>query len=377
MNTSQTDHIKGEILIVDDTPVNLRLLAQILTKRGYEVRAVLNGARALASVQASPPDLILLDIMMPEMDGYEVCQYLKANEETREIPVIFISALEDTEDKVKAFEVGGVDYVTKPFQLAEVLARVETHLALRRSNAELERHVHELARSNGELQARNEELDAFAHTVAHDIRNPVNNILGLAFLLKEHYADMTAVEREKFVQSLTQVSQKIDAIIKALLLLAGVRKEEVQLQPLDMAGIVAETQNRFGNLIEEYKAEIVPPQTWPVALGYAPWVEEVWANYLSNSIKYGGRPPRVEIGAEVEANNMVRFWVRDNGPGIEPEEQARLFTPFERLGRLNIEGYGLGLSIVRRIVEKFGGQVGVKSEPGQGSVFSFTLPGAM
>jgi signal transduction histidine kinase len=158
------------------------------------------------------------------------------------------------------------------------------------------------------------------------------------------------------------------------LLLAGVRKAEVQLEPLDMATIVAEAQNRLVGMIEDYQAKIVLPDTWPVANGYGPWVEEVWANYLSNAIKYGGQPPQVEVGANIEANNTVRFWVRDNGPGIKPEKQAQLFIPFERLGQTKIKGDGLGLSIVRRIVKKFGGQVGVESEPGQGSLFSFTLP---
>jgi len=131
-----------EILIVDDTPANLRLLSQMLAERGYRVRAVTNGPRALASVQASPPALILLDIRMPEMNGYQVCEHLKGDAQTRDIPVIFLSALDATEDKVRAFTVGGVDYITKPFQIEEVLARVETHLSLRR----LQRHLQEANR---------------------------------------------------------------------------------------------------------------------------------------------------------------------------------------------------------------------------------------
>ena len=115
--------------------------------------------------------------------------------------------------------------------------------------------------------------------------------------------------------------------------------------------------------------------TWPVALAYGPWVEQVWVNYLSNAIKYGGRPPRVDLGATGQANGMVRFWVRDNGPGLTPEEQARLFTPFTQLAQVPVKGHGLGLSIVRRIVEKFRGQIGVESEEGRWSVFTFSLPG--
>jgi predicted aldo/keto reductase-like oxidoreductase len=165
--------------------------------------------------------------------------------------------------------------------------------------------------------------------------------------------------------------------------------------PLDMASIVAEAQQRLAYMVEERQAEITLPDTWPVALGYGPWVEEVWVNYLSNALKYGGQPPRVELGASSPlvppigggappsipsiggevSGGMVRFWVRDNGPGFAPEEQAQLFTLFTRLDRIRAKGHGLGLSIVRRIVEKMGGQVGVESEVGRGSVFTFTLPG--
>ena len=129
--------------------------------------------------------------------------------------------------------------------------------------------------------------------------------------------------------------------------------------------------------IAERQAEIIIPDEWPRALGYEPWVEEVWANYISNALKYGGHPLRVELGADVEPDGMVRFWVRDNGDGIAEEERARLFTPFTRLDKnSDRKGHGLGLSIVKRIVEKLGGRVVVESEAGQGSTFSFTLPSA-
>jgi signal transduction histidine kinase len=132
---------------------------------------------------------------------------------------------------------------------------------------------------------------------------------------------------------------------------------------------------RLAYMIDECSAEITLPDSWPIALGYGPWVEEVWVNYLSNALKYGGQPPRIEVGATVQADGTVRFWVCDNGPGLASEEQARLFTPSTRFDQVRAKGHGLGLSIVRRIVRKLGGQVGVESEIGQGSIFSFTLPG--
>jgi len=225
-----------------------------------------------------------------------------------------------------------------------------------------------------ELQARNEELDAFAHTVAHDLRSPLTLITGFAELLEYHCAAMLDEEWQNCLHSIVQNGRKMSSLIDGLLLLAGVRKMEVEMGPLDMASIVAEAQQRLAHVIEEHQAEIVLPAAWPVALGYGPWVEELWANYLSNAIKYGGRPPRVELGATVQSDGMACFWVRDNGPGLTPEEQARLFTPFTRLDQISAKGYGLGLSIVRRIVGKLGGQAAVETEIGRGSVFTFTLP---
>jgi signal transduction histidine kinase len=141
-----------------------------------------------------------------------------------------------------------------------------------------------------------------------------------------------------------------------------------------MAQIVAEAQQRLADLIHQSGAAIVGPEAWPAALGYAPWVEEIWVNYLSNGIKYGGQPPRLSLGATSQTDGQIEFWVQDNGAGLTPEEQTRLFVPFTRLSEAQTEGYGLGLSIVRRIVEKLGGQVGVESVRGEGSRFSFTLP---
>jgi two-component system sensor histidine kinase/response regulator len=179
---------------------------------------------------------------------------------------------------------------------------------------------------------------------------------------------------EKYVQAIAQNGRRMGRIIDELLLLSSVRQAEVEVEPLDMASIVGDSQRRLVDMIKKHQTEIVLPETWPTALGYGPWIEEVWANYLDNAIKYGGRPPQVELDAQELPGGKVRFLVRDNGPGLSPEEQSRLFRPFTRLDQAQTKGHGLGLSIVRRIVEKLGGEVGVESEEGQGSVFSFTLP---
>ena len=166
-------------------------------------------------------------------------------------------------------------------------------------------------------------------------------------------------------------------IIEELMLLAGVRNQSVVPQPLDMAAIVTEALQRLEYLIRDSHAEVHVASTWPIALGYGPWVEEVWVNYVSNALKYGGqtdKPPCVELGATPLDDGFVQFWVRDSGRGLSSEDQARLFMQFERLDQARATGHGLGLSIVKRIVGKLGGQVSVSSEIGVGSQFSFTLP---
>ncbi len=571
---------RASILVVDDTRDNLRFLADVLRREGYLVRPVTNGALALSSAQVEPPDLVLLDIMMPGMSGYEVCEKLKADERTCDVPVIFLSAMSEVLDKVKAFSVGGVDYITKPFQFKEVLARIETHLALRDlqrdlqdKNVQLQREVSERKRTEAtlrryaermrllleidqsilaarspetvavaaagrirrlipcqrvlilaltstgqvktlalesgsdvalhvnveiyqkiftdpsltaghvmgiediesvpkrsemqeellsegvrsyiivplfvqgevvgalnleasqshsftadhiaiatevavllavairqarlyelaqqeiserkqaeealrqrtlELETRNAELDAFAHTVAHDLKTPLTSLIGYSNLLQKRYTKMSGEDLGQSLMAIEQNGRKMTSIIDELLLLASVRKEDVVIHALDMAAVVEEALGRFSTRCAEAHAEVVVPDQWPDVLGYAPWVEEVWANYISNALKYGGSPPYIELGYElmtqpdpvrdgpmVEAR--VRFWVRDNGEGLVEEERAQLFVEFTRLEKSRAMGHGLGLSIVRRIIERLGGTVGVESVFGEGSTFWFTL----
>lgn len=226
-----------------------------------------------------------------------------------------------------------------------------------------------------ELQAQNEELNAFNHTVAHDLKNPLSILIGFAEVLAQDYGEGDDEVLAQGIKVILENGRRMENIIRELLLLAEVRQlDEITIEPLDMASIVVETRNRLSNLITEYKAKIIVPAAWPTAVGHRPWVEEIWVNYLSNAIKYGGTPPKVELGAMVQSDGMIRFWVRDNGKGISKEDQNRIFVPFTKLQQVNTTGHGLGLSIVQRITSKLGGTVGVESDPGAGSMFWFTLP---
>lgn len=352
------------------------VLLDYLIGFGFRVLVATDGESALAIADDIQPDIILLDVILNGMDGFETCRRLKEYESTRHIPVIFITALASTVDKVRGLALGAVDYITKPIQSEEVLARLRTHLTLQSLQNELQEKNERL---EGEIIEREKliaELDAFAHTVAHDLKNPMGVTMMHAQFLLQYCEKMNTEDIQKYAKVIMQNGQKMSNIIDELLLLASVRTEEVILEPIeDMADIVEEVKKRLAYMIEEYQAELSTPAYWPVALGHGPWIEEVWINYLSNAIKYGGRPPQVELGFALQKNRMIRFWVRDNGKGLSSQDQEKLFTPFARLNQIRIEGHGLGLSIVQRIVEKLGGRVGVESTgiPGQGSTFSFYL----
>jgi signal transduction histidine kinase len=203
-------------------------------------------------------------------------------------------------------------------------------------------------------------------------------MVGFAYLLAEDQGTLSAADQHEYLQMIAKSGQRMCNIIDELLLLSSVRKVgQVTLGPVDMGSIVGEVLERLNYLIEPHQAIIHYPEEWPQGIGYAAWIEEVWVNYVSNGIKYGGQPPHVELGATAEEGQQrIRFWVRDNGSGLTPEEQGRLFTPFTRLDQTRARGHGLGLSIVRRIVGRLDGSVGVESQIGSGTTFWFTLPAA-
>ncbi len=356
----------NKVLIIDDEQSYRVTIKYILEKsvKNCEVLSAKSGLEGIEIAKKENPDTILLDVVMPEMDGYEVCKILKSDVQTKSIPIILASAFQkDTNSRVLELESGADVFLSKPFDPTELSAQVTSMLRIRNTEKTLKKS--------------NEELDAFAHTVAHDLRTPIGSIIGFADILNGSSGLLSNDERHNFLLNILDSGSKTLQILDSLLLLTNVRKADAPAESIMMEEIVDETVKRLSLQISKSNAKIFYPPSWPDSIGYAPWVEEILVNYISNAIKYGGNSPEISIGANIIKSNdkdMVRYWVRDNGPGISNDDQKLLFRQFERLNQAKIKGHGLGLSIVRRIAEKLGGCSGVKSELGKGCLFYFTLP---
>jgi signal transduction histidine kinase len=237
---------------------------------------------------------------------------------------------------------------------------------LQQSKAELRGQV-------SALQTRNRHLEEYVHMVAHDLKEPLV-VMAFTSNLITNVPELSGEKLKEYLRQMGRTADDMKRIINNLKHFSEVSEAEALFETVHMAEVVANVQDRLSHLIMEKQAQVVLPAVWPAAIGYGPWIEEVWANYLSNALKYGGRPPYVELGASAPSEGVVHFWVRDNGPGIPAPVHAHLFTAFNHVSRSHHLEHGLGLSIVLQIIEKLGGQVGVESEPGTGSLFYFTLP---
>jgi K+-sensing histidine kinase KdpD len=359
----------ANVLVVDDIVDNIRLLTGILEQSGYEVRPATSGAQALQAAENDAPDLVLLDVNMPEMDGYEVCRRLKASAALRDVPVIFLTALSDIADKIKAFEVGGVDYITKPFHIEEVQVRVKTQLALRNANLML-------AKSYSRLQELEQRRDELVHMVVHDMRSPLTILTGhLSFVEEE--SDKLSPDAAGDLRAAIQGAQTLARMANDLLDVS--RLEEGKL-PLRLAehdlGELAATVRESLVSFERGRAVELDVKMPAVVVCDAKLVQRILENLLSNAIKHApaGSATRISVAGQSEC---VRVTVSDQGPGVPAEARQKIFQKFGVVAARQENRYhsaGLGLAFCKLAVEAHGGAIGVEPGEPKGSAFWFELP---
>jgi len=361
---------KPNILIVDDTVENLRVLSAMLGEHGYEVRPVTSGRLALQAVERDAPDLILLDINMPHMSGFEVCAELQARPEFKDIPVIFLTALSDIADKVKAFGIGGRDYITKPFQLEEVQARVQTHVALRRAQLELSGSFERLA----SLEKLRDDL---VHMVVHDMRSPLMVLASHLHLLRESARDrLNELERED-LSGAERAAEALRGMANELLDVSRLEEGKLPLrrEEHDLAALALDVVKGLGPLARERTIELEVPKA-AIQLCDASLIRRVLENLLGNALKHtpSGESLRVSVAGDAR---RVRVEVADSGPGVPEEARQRIFEKFATLERATPtarHSAGLGLAFCKLAVVAHGGTIGVEPRLPRGSIFWFELP---
>lgn len=363
-----------KIVIIDDNPSNILLAATLLKKMDYQVFTALDGNSGIEVVNHIKPDLILLDIMMPELDGYQVCEILKKNPDTAEIPVVFLTALKQTENLVKSFEVGGVDYISKPFKKDELIARVKTHIDLKRS-----RDI--ILSQNHRLHKLNDEKNSLMHITAHDLKNPLQGISGLVEMLQYHRSEIDDEEYESICQSINASTMHALEIINDLLDAHAIEhgKFQFKLEKTDVSALFNELYEHFDstakekilNLQFEYSQNIF-------VMADLSKFKRVLENIISNAIKFSPEDKNIFVKVSDQVDHII-ISIKDEGPGFTEEDKTKLFTKFSKLSAKPTAGEsssGLGLSIVKALVEAMDGKIELESEAGNGAEFKVFMPKA-
>jgi light-regulated signal transduction histidine kinase (bacteriophytochrome) len=387
---ADTPAAKPAVLIVDDTPANIALLADHLVARGISVMVAQDGAEAVERARLAQPDLILLDVMMPGIGGFEACRRMKSFPETKDIPVIFMTALSDISDKMTAYSVGGVDYVTKPFHVEEVLARVNAHLSLRAmqrelasQNQQLQQEIavrraaeEELERRTEELERSNADLAQLAYVASHDLQEPLRSISGYLQLIERRYKDKIDRDANEFIAFAVDGAKRMRKLIEDLLAYSRLGSRAKPFRSTSCRQVVQDAIQSMRVAVEESDAQITAGEL-PMVMGDPLQLTQLFQNLIANAIKFRRvQPPHIHISAE-DCGQDWCFSVRDDGIGIDPEYFERIFVMYQRLhSRNSYPGTGIGLALCKRIVELHHGHIWVESVVGEGSVFKFTLPKA-
>ena len=364
----------GKIVIVDDNPENLRTLKALLDLQGYETFAAINGKLAIEAVKSVLPDLILLDIMMPEMNGYDVCKILKSDKKTKHIPILFISALDEAMDKVKAFECGGVDYISKPFQTEETLARVKTQISLSHTQNQLKLANIELQEHVSKLETTNKELEAFSYSVSHDLQTPLRGIAGFSEILNDDYADTLDESGKHYLLRIKNSAIHMKNLINDMLQLSKLSCDSFTTEKINLSEMVISILSHLESSDLERKVTTHIADNI-MATGDARLTKIALTNLLNNAWKFTSKSndSYIEFG-ETNKNDKPVFFVRDNGIGFDMEYADKLFQPFQRLDTSSTyEGTGIGLATVQRVISIHGGRIWAESKLNEGATFYFTL----
>ncbi len=400
MDAITTQIYQAKILIVDDLPENLQLLGSTLGAKGYRVAFATNGKQAINIAQSKSPDLILLDIQMPEMDGYETCKLLKMNTATKDIPVIFLTAKNEVEDIVAGFEMGAVDYITKPFNHTELLARVSTQLKVKfyfdhinSQNNELLQSQTQIAldaqklillndnllESEYSLKESNKEKDKLFSIIAHDLRGPFAGLLGLGQLLVEEYDRIEADERKSITDNLYQASKRLFSLVENLLIWARSQMNKIEYSPSHyrLGSIVDKTLLYYIDMLrsKDIDFECYIPEDIMVYCD-SDMLSTVLRNLLSNAIKFTPKKGHIRLSAEIHDDELI-IKVSDSGVGIEPNDIVKVFKIDSKIstpGTNDEPGTGLGLILCKEFIDRQKGRIWIESEIGIGTNIFIALP---
>lgn len=380
--TSET-HSSALVLIIDDDPQNLKLLSYTLSEAGYRVALANSGRVALESLQRRRPDLVLCDVVMPDLDGYEVCRQLKADPQFCDIPLIFLTARTSTQDLLNGFQAGAVDYVTKPFSQAEVLARVQTHTALKQAQDTIKTKNAELEQLNQHLTALNQEKNQFLTLAAHDLKNPLSTLMLRAEIAEESLMGFQPAERERIQDFLHKVqydAQCMHSIVSNLLEINRIESGGVKIRPsrFDAVELMQELTERYQPSAsrKQLDLDLILPEASLEVVTDRLLVYQIADNLLSNAVKYSPPGGQIQVSLKQQATT-AELIIQDQGPGFSLEDKSRMFQKFTRLSAQPTAGEsstGLGLSIVKQLANLLKAELRLESEPGQGSRFLVNLP---
>lgn len=366
---------KGTVLIVDDNSTYLAVLSDYLNADGFETLTAQDGENAIRRAEQELPDIILLDILMPGLDGIEICRRLKAQAVTREIPVIFMTAMADMNDKLKAFNAGGVDYITKPLQLPEVLVRINVHLTLKRQQQHIQKQ-------NVQLQQLNHDKDRFFSIIAHDLRGSLNSLRDLTRITAEDFEIYSLPKLKDVIRVQFETTDNLSKLLENLLMWARIQQGMIEYQPqkLDLGNVIDWNIQLAILKAKQKQISLTTTVERKTYIIYADFnmIDTIVRNLLSNALKFTYSGGSIVVAATTDEHN-VTMSVADTGLGISAEDISKLFRidiKYKHLGTDREPGTGLGLILCKEFIEKHGRNIWVESKEGKGSTFYVSFPKA-